>query len=392
MIRLWNKGRKEKTPPEGARSERMIEANKEILNAIDSLMLGEKNHVYRDHFFPLIRRFAAFILDLPASEFHHHSKTGGLFTHSLEVVLASLKRFEQHLVQEINTDGSLNTMATLQRKHRWQYGVAVAALLHDLGKVIDIQVQVQNQSWNPFQEGLETFLGRFQSDEYTALWREGRKPNEHESWTPLFAALLMSSEEITFAGIEIWTQVLDALTRQPQKTNRIGVLIQGADQTSTKEGLEISHPKSPAPQASNKDKATAIVEAIRILHERGELSINRRRSPIYVLEGKTACVVPAILESIRPYLRGEGIPLPKDNIRIYDLLQDRGLVETRNNQAVLGISINPDGGKAYDLKVILIKNEFLWNQKPPALYTGQIEGLEPPTASEASDLPMHEET
>jgi hypothetical protein len=170
---------------------------------------------------------------------------------------------------------------------------------------------------------------------------------------------------------------LDALTRQPQKTNRIAALIQGADQKSTKEGLEISHPNSPAPQPSNKDKATAIVEAVRILHERGDLSVNRRRSPMYVFEGKTACVVPAILESVRPYLRGEGIPLPKDNIRIYDLLQDRGLVETRNNQAVVAITINPDGGKPYDLKVILIRNEFLWSGSPPALYAGKIEGLEP---------------
>jgi len=361
-----------------------MEENKNLLDSIGSLMLGERDHVFQDYFFPLIRRYAAFVLDLPASEFHHHARTGGLFTHSLEVVLSSLKRFEQHLVQEINTDGSLNTMATVQRKHRWQYGVAVAALLHDLGKVIDMQIEAQGRRWDPIQESLETFLDRLQSSEYFVHWREGRRPGEHESWTLFFASSLISSKDITFAGIEIWTQALDALTRQPQVTNRIAALLQGADQKSTREGLEISHPKSPTPQPNNKDKATAIVEAIRILHERGELATNRRRSPLYVFEGKTACVVPAILESVRPYLRGEGIPLPKDNIRIYDFLQDRGLVETRNNQAVIPITINPDGGKPYDLKVILIKNEFLWSGNPPALYGGKIEGLTPALESEAS--------
>lgn len=377
MLSRWIKGGREKVSFERPqRSERLIEANKNLLDAIDALMLGEKNHVFQDHFFPLIRRYAAFVLDLPASEFHHHAKTGGLFTHSLEVVLASLKRFEQRLVQEVNTDGSLNTMATVQRKHRWQYGIAVAALLHDLGKVIDIEVEAQDRRWDPAQEGLETFLDRLQTDEYIVRWREGRRPGEHESWTLFFAPSLISSEEISFAGIEIWTDVLDALTRQPQKTNRVAALIQGADQKSTKEGLEVSHPKSPVPQPSNRDKATAIMEAIRILHERGELAVNRRRSPMYIFEGKTACVVPAILENVRPFLKGEGVPLPKDNIRIYDLLQDRGLVETRNNQAVLAITLNPDGGKPYDLKVVLIKNEFLWNGSPPALYTGQVEGLE----------------
>jgi hypothetical protein len=379
MITRWKKSEKGIPSKTCSRSEALLEENRTLIASIDALMLGEKNLVFQDYFLPLVRRYTAFILDLPASEFHHHAKTGGLFTHSLEVVLASLKRFERHLVQEMNVDGSLNAMATLQRKHRWQYGLAVAALLHDLGKVVDMQVEANQQAWDAFREGLESFLDRIHAVSYTVQWREGRKAGEHESWTLLFAARLMTSQDISFAGVEIWTQVLDALTRQPTAGNRIGALLQSADQVSSKEGVEVTHPKAPPAEPSNRDKALAIVEAIRILFERGDLAINRRRSPVYVFEGKTACVVPAILESVRSYLRQEKISLPKDNIRIYDLLQDRGLLETRNNQAVIGITLNPDGRKPYGLKVILIKNEFLWNGKPPALYTGEIQGLEVPS-------------
>jgi 23S rRNA maturation-related 3'-5' exoribonuclease YhaM len=48
----------------------------------------------------LLHRFAETVGDLPASEQHHHSESGGLYRHSLEVALNALDEFEGDMISE----------------------------------------------------------------------------------------------------------------------------------------------------------------------------------------------------------------------------------------------------------------------------------------------------
>ncbi len=372
------------TEPRSAKS--ILASHESLLRSIEGLFLGERNHVYTEYFLPLAGRYAGWVLDLPASEFHHHAGTGGLFAHSLEVVLDGLKRFEQHLVQERNADGSLNGMGTVQRRYRWQYGVAVAGLFHDAGKVLDVEVAAAGELWNPIVEGMESFVRRHHPAVVQIRWKPGRIPGGHEVLNTLIAGRLIRPEDIALVGIDRWRDTWDALMPGPSPMNRIAPLIRGADRESTRSNL--LDPIPPPVAAAGKDKASAILEALKVLLKAGELRANSRGSPMYILAQHTACVVPAILDPLSGYLKSQGVFLPQDNNRVYDLLQERGVLLARDGRSVLSLVVNPDGKKPYGLKVILIRNERLWGREVPARFAGTVEGLDvtlTPDVSEKRD-------
>ena len=78
---------------------------------------------------PAIHRYAEFVQLMPASEAHHHAHAGGLLSHTIEMVLASMTFRNAHLLPE----GSAIEAIDHQRDH-WTYVVFFAALLHDIEK------------------------------------------------------------------------------------------------------------------------------------------------------------------------------------------------------------------------------------------------------------------
>ena len=77
----------------------------------------------------MLRAFADFVQELPASETHHHAGPGGLLAHGLEVTREALKLRRGHMLPAGEAVGTVAGEQDL-----WTYAVAAAALLHDLGK------------------------------------------------------------------------------------------------------------------------------------------------------------------------------------------------------------------------------------------------------------------
>ena len=69
----------------------------------------------------LLDRFADTVGDLPASAGHHHSETGGLYRHSLEVALRALEEFEGNVFMERQADGTVDSFRSSRNRPRWQY-------------------------------------------------------------------------------------------------------------------------------------------------------------------------------------------------------------------------------------------------------------------------------
>ena len=89
----------------------------------------------REHFQrsvpPVLHAYAGFVQQLPAAESQRYAQPGGLLIRALEVVdLALTFRRGQIL------PGGAAPEDIMQLEHRWTYAVLVAALLHDIGKLI----------------------------------------------------------------------------------------------------------------------------------------------------------------------------------------------------------------------------------------------------------------
>ncbi len=105
----------------------------------------------------ILRNFAAWALDLPASEYHHHAYPNGLFRHSLEVA--------SYAVQELQERWSRGLGCSILKpieQALWLKVTFALGLFHDCGKLLDIEVRFPGLGpcWDPLGESLAGFKAR----------------------------------------------------------------------------------------------------------------------------------------------------------------------------------------------------------------------------------------
>jgi hypothetical protein len=147
----------------------------------------------------LLLRVALFVGDLQASQSHHHSRPYGLLDHLMGVALGTLRRLVLVDLESRERVGPLP-----QKRMVWIYGGLVLGLLHDLAKVLDLDVwSPEGQDrWNPLAEPLALFLHRNHlSTSGPRFWhyRAGRGVT-HELLFPLFASLVLPPEAVAYLG------------------------------------------------------------------------------------------------------------------------------------------------------------------------------------------------
>lgn len=171
-----------------ARSKRM-----QILQEIRDLMIGlpmQSRPALVDH---VAARFAMYVVDLPASERDHDSGDFGLLDHSLAVARST--------VGELVRPGfrvSEDPAANYREQPIWAYSGFVLGLLHDVGKVFDLDVLPRGEgaTWNPVEEPLMAFLGRQRlsgSGRGSWRWKKGRGLNGHVWKGNALAPLILPS-------------------------------------------------------------------------------------------------------------------------------------------------------------------------------------------------------
>jgi len=110
-----------------------------------------------DCVFNALQLFAAWVLDLPASERHHHAYPNGLYRHSLEVASFAV----QELHERWSRSGGLSRFTPVQRG-LWLKVAFLLGLFHDCGKILDIDVgfSASGPCWDPLKESLAEFKAR----------------------------------------------------------------------------------------------------------------------------------------------------------------------------------------------------------------------------------------
>jgi hypothetical protein len=135
---------------------------------------------------------AFWVADLPASERHHHRQPFGLLEHSTEVAATVARNIDRRW----NSDQAGPNL-TREERSMWARVSYVTALLHDVGKVMDVTVSDPGSraEWDPLQEPLALFKRRCHlafGQPCSFRYRAKRGLKGHEMKTEVVARTMLS--------------------------------------------------------------------------------------------------------------------------------------------------------------------------------------------------------
>jgi hypothetical protein len=268
----------------------------------------------------LLHRFAETVGDLPASEKHHHAEPGGLYRHSLEVALKALGEFEGNIVMEPRSDGSVDSFRSSRNRPRWQYATFIAALCHDLGKVLDLEVRGKSETWSPLHERYCEFGRRTKTP--LASWDPKRVHGNHAERSCRLLHHVLSPEDIAYLGKPRVEHLYRCLAEGHSKGTAalLSQMVKQADQASVEQA-------QPAIAARPDSKIGLLIQTFQELIRDGQMWVNIPGAQVWVEGGKTAVVVPVSISMARDRLKERNVALPP-NTNLYNMLRSAGLVET----------------------------------------------------------------
>jgi conjugal transfer pilus assembly protein TraI len=217
--------------------ERLVETQWDLIHQIQASGLASGD-VFEQHYLSPLRRLAAYVHLLPASETHHHRGAGGLFRHAVEVALWSLQLGDKVLLTGEQTPGRRREV-----EPRWHVAVFLSALCHDIGKPItDLKVTSQDgeKSWNPFIEDLYCWANANAVHHYFLHWRPNRG-RDHTSVSLLLAERVIGRQTLGWIynadpALVLW--MMESIGCQPSPTNMIHNLVVRSDQASVARDME----------------------------------------------------------------------------------------------------------------------------------------------------------
>ena len=290
-----------------------------------------------------IHNFAELVQLLPASESHHHSGTGGLLTHSLEVGLNAVKLRKGKMLP-------LGAAAEVieEQKELWTYAIFTAAMLHDIGKpltdqVITIVSEKPERIWTPLTETLS------KGAIYRVSFRRGRKYRSHENVPLLLASKILPDSGMNWIASNI--DVLDdwtfCLTGRMIEANTLGELVRLADQTSTAQNLSGTNNISLPSAKRIPLHQRLLTTLVHLLDEGTAVPLNRAGAAGWVFDDKLWLVSKRILDEIRKHMIEEGqTGIPSDNTRLMDeLMQNSIIIPASEDRAVWKITVQVDSWK-----------------------------------------------
>lgn len=163
--------------PDESRGKQLILSDpvrRDILVQLKNLQIGIPQDERSALVDPVLIRFAHYVVDLPASERNHDSRPYGLLDHSLAVGLAATRQLVRPSFRS-SEDPTINH----REQPIWAYAGFLLGLLHDAGKVFDLEVILKDRipAWDPLSGPLSTFLeqhGRDASGPDSWRWIKGR--------------------------------------------------------------------------------------------------------------------------------------------------------------------------------------------------------------------------
>jgi integrating conjugative element relaxase (TIGR03760 family) len=335
--------------------------------------------LFNKDYLPVIHNAAEWVQLLPASESHHHAHPGGLMLHMLESVLHAT-RFREGMMLPVGA--SVEEIPA--RKHRWTYGVFLAALLHDIGRpVADINVHIFRvgkvpDKWHPLagsmlEQGVNQYALNFEI--------KSKSYDLHKKLPIVLFQRIVPSNVLAWLAED--TQLMNELTSylsgDEHYQGALREIVTKADSESVKTNL-MHGPRTRFAAAKSVPLIERLMQALRMmLAEQGRISLNRPGAQGFVFDGSVWFVSKRLADDVRAFLReresSEGIPGPDKNDRLFDTWQEYGaLTPTPEHRAVWLVMVQLDDGWEQKLTLLRFPLEKLYQatEHYPPTISGKI--------------------
>lgn len=197
--------------------------------------LGIAINDWDQYVYPVIRNYASYVHQLPASQCDHHCGLGGLFFHGLEVGDTAI-RYSEDCLPYLGKDPSIKKLY----ETKWRVAVFIGALLHDVAKpATDVIVTDKNgkNEWSAYAETLESWYHRLNLSEYyfTYIVKRGMA---HEIQTQNIAlSLIIPKTTLAYLSSngtkEIITKLYASLAKDTETNKEITDIVIRADSYSS---------------------------------------------------------------------------------------------------------------------------------------------------------------
>jgi conjugal transfer pilus assembly protein TraI len=334
--------------------------------------VGMTDADYRELVLPVVRRLAAFVHLLPASEAHHHRGSGGLLRHSLEVGFLASQASMRHVFA---LDREPKDRYHLEP--RWRVASGLAGLLHDIGKPIaDLEVSDRDGTltWCPHEEPLLDWARRHGLQRYYLRWRETRRHNAHLQMGTLVVYAILTPEIKTWLSRDpaILANLIAVVGGQ-EETSVVGTVVGNADRASVARDLRENR-IDPDAFALGVPVDRYLIDAMRRLVREGTWTVNTPGARLWMLADGLHVVWPQGGEDIAGLLARDKIPgIPKAPETIADILVERGHVTTyreeerdRFYRRIAPAPLVKDGKPVHLTMLLLASPELVFAGHPPA--------------------------
>lgn len=306
----------------------VLSTQAELIRAIETAvpLSEEEKDLY---LFPVIRRLAGYVHLLPASQAHHHNGRGGLFFHSLDVGLRSV-RMARRRIHDLESDQKRR----YQNKGRWYLAICIAGLLHDVGKAVtDMTVTAAGgeSTWKPSVEPLVDWARKNHVKDYYVSWIVNRIDKQHESASLALFQTLVPEETRDFLeeshSPHMMNEIYDALTGHVRKGAVIADLVVKADGFSTATDLT-RQSKEGICTGVHAPIASTIFQIMQALVQEKAWSINEKHSPVIVSDKGVFVQWYRVLPTILAKVQDRGLTsIPRDGDVLLEKLKESGVIE-----------------------------------------------------------------
>jgi len=352
-----------------AEIEKHLAEYKKYINKIDNLLPSYKDVSY-SMFYDILVRFFRKVYDLPASENHHHSERFGLFVHSLETCINALITQHRKLELKFDGNGDLDSQFNLRNKEKILYRTAIQGLLHDAGKVFDVNVLSKNKEiqWDNYDDNLLDFY--LKNGDYEIKWNKERT-GKHEKRNIIILWQMLETRDRQYLTAYNFIRLIDEFWGyDPVETTK--EIVKEADIASVKMDYQDALSKE-----KKKDEIIDIIDAftasVSEMANKRMLKINEKISDLIVLDTITLIVNPGAMQKILGYMQ-KHYKLKTTREHIAQIMRDKKIIlETETGKTFIHALITPpESVKNFKLNFIIVKNKYIWGCNKPENFKGKV--------------------
>lgn len=305
-----------------------------------------------------IKRYAALVQELPASENHHHAHAGGMLDHGLEIIAFALKIRQSYLLPVGATPE-----AQAAQTEAWTAAIAYAALLHDIGKIaVDVEVHFVDETlWHPWHGPI--------TREYRFRYLKGRQYKLHAAAAGLLYTQVLTQPIMDWlSGFpEPWSALLYVLAGQYEHAGTLGELVVQADQASVAQ--ELGGNPSRALAAPKHSLQRQLIEGLRFLVTE-QLKLNQpRASDGWLTDDALWLVSKTVADKLRAHLLAQGAEsIPTSNSTLFNVLQDNAIIQANAEGKAIWTAMVQSGKWQKTLTFLKIAPALIWErgERPPS--------------------------